>query len=107
MGLADGPAFLLPPQMSQGKLVKVTDSMLAAIIAEIHKKADKAPPGFLSLDEWEARWKCKRSCAKRYLNIGVKAGLLERIELRRLNGGFVRRAPYYGPARKKAKRQRS
>jgi Fic family protein len=88
--------------MSQGKQVKVTDSMLAAIIAEIHNRAEKAPPGFLSLAEWEARWKCKRSCAKRYLNIGVKAGLLERIELRRLNNGFVRRAPYYGPARKKA-----
>ena len=88
-------------------MIKITDDVLKAIISEIHNRAEKAPPGFLSLDEWEARWKCKRSCAKRYLNIGVKMGLLDRIELRRLNAGFVRRAPYYGPAKKTFKHEKT
>ena len=35
----------------------------------------------------------------------VKAGILERIELRRYTGKYVRRAPYYGPARKKARQK--
>jgi len=89
--------------MSQGKMIKITDDVLKAIISEIHNRAEKPPAGFLSIDEWEVRWKCKRSCAKRYLNIGVKMGILKRIELRRLNAGFVRHAPYYGPVTKKAK----
>lgn len=86
-------------------MIKITDDVLKAIVSEIHNRAEKAPPGFLSLDEWEARWKCKRSCAKRYLNIGVKMGLLKRIELRRLNAGFIRRAPYYGPIESKVRQK--
>ena len=90
--------------MAQGNSIvanhRVKDAILDAIVSEIQKQAEKAPPGFHPIDYWEARWKCKRSCAKRYLGEGVKAGILERIELRRYTGKFVRRAPYYGPARK-------
>jgi Fic family protein len=97
--------------MAQGSSVvanhRVKDAILDAIVSEIQKQAEKAPPGFHPIDYWETRWKCKRSCAKRYLGEGVKAGILERIELRRNTGKFVRRAPYYGPARKKTKKQRS
>jgi Fic family protein len=93
--------------MSQGTSVvanhRVRDDILDAIVSEIQKQAEKAPPGFHPIDYWEKRWKCKRSCAKRYLGEGVKAGILERIELRRHTGKYVRRAPYYGPARKKAR----
>ena len=97
--------------MSQGNSVianhRVRDAILDAIVSEIQKKAEQPPPGFHPIDYWEKRWKCKRSCAKRYLNEGVKAGILERIELRRYTGKYVRRAPYYGPKRKAAKKQRS
>ena len=94
--------------MSQGRLTKVTDATLAAIVAEIHKRAEKPPAGFFPLEVWEQRWNVKRSAVKKYLNEGVKLGLLERITLRHsYSGKYVRRAPYYGPARKKAKKQRS
>jgi Fic family protein len=97
--------------MSQGNSVlashRVRDAILDAIVSEIQKQAEKAPPGFHPLDYWEKRWKCKRSCVKRYLSEGVKLGILERIELRRYTGKYVRRAPYYGPARKAPKKQRS
>ena len=89
--------------MSQGKRTPITDSMLAAIVAELHKRADKAPPGFHPLEEWERRWKCKRSAVKKYLTAGVQMGILERIVLRHsYDGKYVRRAPYFGPVRKKA-----
>ena len=59
---------------SQGKNIKVNDAMLAAIVAEIHNRAEKAPPGFYTLEDWQKRWKCKSSCAKRYLNEGIRLG---------------------------------
>jgi Fic family protein len=97
--------------MSQGNSVlashRVNDAILKAIVSEIQKTAEQPPPGFHPLDYWEKRWKCKRSCVKRYLSEGVKLGILERIELRRYTGKYVRRAPYYGPARKAPKKQRS
>ena len=94
--------------MNQGKRKPVTDDTLAAIISELHKRADKAPPGFYSLEEWERRWKCKRSAVKKYLTAGVEMGLLERITLRHsYEGKYVRQAPYFGPVRKQAKKQRS
>lgn len=92
--------------MSQGKRKPVTDATLAAIIAELHNRADKAPPNFHPLEEWERRWKCKRSAVKKYLNAGVEMGILERITLRHsYDGKYVRRAPYYGPARKQARQK--
>ena len=95
--------------MSQGNSVlashRVNDAILKAIVSEIQKTAEQPPPGFHPIDYWEKRWKCKRSCAKRYLSEGVKLGILERIELRRYTGKYVRRAPYYGPARKKARQK--
>jgi Fic family protein len=95
--------------MSQGNSVlashRVNDAILKAIVSEIQKTAEQPPPGFHPLDYWEKRWKCKRSCVKRYLSEGVKLGILERIELRRYTGKYVRRAPYYGPARKKARQK--
>jgi Fic family protein len=95
--------------MSQGSSVlashRVNDAILKAIVSEIQKTAEQPPPGFHPLDYWEKRWKCKRSCVKRYLSEGVKLGILERIELRRYTGKYVRRAPYYGPARKKARQK--
>jgi hypothetical protein len=95
--------------MSQGNSVlashRVNDAILKAIVSEIQKQAEQPPPGFYPLDYWEKRWQCKRSCVKRYLSEGVKLGILERIELRRYTGKYVRRAPYYGPARKKARQK--
>lgn len=94
--------------MSQGKNIKVSDAMLAAIVAAIHNQAEKPPAGFYTLEEWKKRWNCKGSCAKRYLNEGVKLGLMERIMLRHsYEGKYVRQAPYFGPVRNKAKKQRS
>jgi Fic family protein len=97
--------------MAQGNSIlashRVNDAILTAIVSEIQKKAEQPPPGFHPIDYWEKRWKCKRSCAKRYLNEGVKAGIMERLELRRYTGKFVRRAPYYGPARKKSRQKAS
>ena len=92
--------------MSQGKNIKVNDDMLAAIVAAIHNQAEKPPAGFLTLEQWQKRWRCKMSCAKRYLTEGIKLGLIERIMLRHsYEGKYVRQAPYFGPARKKARQK--
>ena len=94
--------------MSHGKNIKVSDAMLAAIVAAIHNQAEKPPAGFHTLEEWQKKWGCKVSCAKRYLNEGIRLGLLERIMLRHsYEGKYVRQAPYFGPVRKKGKKQRS
>ena len=91
---------------SHGKNIKVNDAMLAAIVAEIHNRAEKAPRGFYTLEDWQKRWKCKSSCAKRYLNEGIRLGLMERITLRHSYAGkYVRQAPYFGPVRKKARQK--
>lgn len=82
---------------------RVKDDVLDAIVSAILRKAEKPPPGFHPIDYWEKRWKCKRSCAKRYLSEGVKAGILERIELRKFTGKFIRRCPFFGPKRKGSK----
>ena len=85
--------------------LRVKDDILQAIVAEIQKQAVQPPPGFHQISYWEARWKCKRSCVKRYLAEGVKAGILERIELRNHSGRYIRRVPFYGPARKKTRQE--
>ena len=96
--------------MSKGQTImapyRVKDDILKAIVAEIQKQAIQPPPGFHQIAYWEARWKCKRSCVKRYLSEGVKAGILERIELRSHSGRYIRRVPFYGPARKAPKKQK-
>jgi Fic family protein len=81
---------------------RVNDDILFAIVSELQRKAQQPPPGFHAIEHWEKRWKCKRTCAMRYLREGVKAGILERVELRSLSGRYIRLAPFYGPARKKA-----
>jgi Fic family protein len=92
--------------MTQGRRTPVTDALLAAIVAEIHNRAEKAPPGFYTLEDWQKRWKCKSSCAKRYLNEGIRLGLVERIILRHSYAGkYVRQAPYFGPVRNKARQK--
>ena len=91
---------------THGKNIKVNDAMLAAIVAAIHKRAEKPPAGFYSLEDWQKRWKCKSSCAKRYLNEGIRLGIVERITLRHSYAGkYVRQAPYFGPVRNKARQK--
>jgi hypothetical protein len=110
MVLADRHQDLHPEdQMRKGINVKpqfrVNDDILFAIVSELQRKAQQPPPGFHAIEHWEKRWKCKRTCAMRYLREGVKAGILERVELRSLSGRYIRLAPFYGPARKKARQK--
>ena len=42
----------------------------------------------------------------RWLNEGIRLGLMERITLRHSYAGkYVRQAPYFGPVRKKARQK--
>ena len=112
MGLEHRAPLLHPADQMRTKGVsikaqfRVKDDILDAIVGEIHRKAQQPPPGFHPIEYWEKRWKVKRTCAMRYLREGVKAGILERVELRALSGRYIRLAPFYGPGRKRSKKQR-
>jgi hypothetical protein len=88
----------------QGKRPRIKDEVFQAIIAEINKSEQPAPPGFLTRDEWGERWGLKRTATDRYLSNAVKSGILVRIILRRRLTGQVRGVPYWGlniPTKKK------
>jgi len=88
----------------QGVRPRLTDETLQAIVSELQNQAETPPPGFLTRDEWSKRWKLKRTATARYLEDGVKTGVLVVVHLRRDLGAYVRRVPHWGLA-SKAKRK--
>ena len=92
---------------SQGKRPPLTDATLRAIVAELQNQAEKAPPGFRPWQAWAKRWGLKRTSTIRYLEHGVKSGVLETIKIRQDLGSYVRRVPFWGLKAKPAKKQRS
>jgi len=89
----------------QGIRPRLTDETLRAIVSELQNKAETPPPGFLTRDEWAKRWNLKRTATARYLDEGVKSGILVIIQIRRDLGAYVRRVPHWGLASKKARQK--
>lgn len=91
---------------SQGKRPPLTDATLRAIVAELQNQAEQPPPGFHTREEWSKRWKLKRTATCRYLEAGVKSGVMEVRLLRRDLGAYVRRVPHWGRKTGKGKRNK-
>ena len=102
------PPFLhpeIPPLMArQGKRPSLTDATFRAIVAELQNHAEKPPKGFLTRDEWSKKWGLARTATAKYLDEGVKAGVLQTILVRRDLGAYVRRVPHWGLVAGKRKR---
>lgn len=88
----------------QGKRPKLTDATFRAIVAELQNQAETPPKGFRTRDEWAKKWGLGRTAATKYLDEGVKAGVLETVLVRRDLGAYVRRVPHWGLIAGKRKR---
>ena len=91
---------------TQGKRPPLTDATLRAIVGALQNQAEQPPPGFHPWQVWAKRWGVKRTSCIRYLSAGVKSGILESVLIRRDVGAYVRRMPFWGLTRKKARHGR-
>ena len=91
---------------TQGKRPPLTDATLRAIVGALQNQAEQPPPGFHSWQAWAKRWNLKRTSTMRYLEAGTKSGVLETVLIRQDIGAYVRRVPFWGLTRKKARQPR-
>jgi len=87
--------------MKDKKLVwarKSVDPILAAVLAEIHKSAQRPDEGFLTREQWTAKWKLK-SMGQAYIYIqkAVEAGILIRRDYRIISKGRLLKMAHFGP----------
>jgi Fic family protein len=76
------------------------DPVLLAVMAEINKSAVKPPKGFLTRDQWAAKWKLKAGhTAMTYIKKALAIGALvkARYRIRIGNSGRLRTLDHYGP----------
>jgi Fic family protein len=82
------------------------DPVLLAVMAEINRSAVKPPKGYLTRDQWAAKWKLKSGhTASIYLAQALKIGVLVKARYRILIGdsGRLRTVDHYGPPLSKRK----
>ena len=83
-----------------------SDPVLLAVMAEIHRSAVKPPKGFLTRDQWAAKWKLKSGhTASLYIAKAVAIGVLVKSRYRIFIGKSkrVRAVDHYGPPTPKRK----
>ena len=74
------------------------DPILAAVLSEIHKTAQKPAPGFLTRAQWMERWKFKcHAHTGNYINKAIKMGLLVARSYRVVTKGRLCLIEHYGP----------
>ena len=76
------------------------DPVLLAVMAEINRSAVKPPKGFLTRDQWAAKWKLKAGhTASIYIKKALDLGVLVKARYRILIGksGRLRTVDHYGP----------
>ena len=76
------------------------DPVLLAVMAEINRSAVKPPKGFLTRDQWAAKWKLKAGhTASIYIKKALDLGVLVKARYRVLIGktGRLRTLDHYGP----------
>ena len=78
------------------------DPMLAAILSEIHKTAEKPAKGFLTKNEWAAKWDIHRSQASRYIQQALKTGMMVPKSYRIMLKGRMTKMVHFGPPSRKA-----
>ena len=91
---------------TQGKRPPLTDATLRAIVGALQNQAEQPPKGFYNWQTWAKRWGLKRTSTMRYLENGVKSGILKTVMIRQDVGAYVRRAPFWGLTTKKARHGR-
>jgi len=87
--------------MSRKQLVwarKTIDPTLAAVLAEIHKSAQRPDKGFLTREQWTAKWKLKSmGQAYVYIQKAVDAGILVQRDYRIISKGRLLKMAHFGP----------
>ena len=63
------------------------DPVLAEILASIQRTADDVPKGYMTINQWAARWKLVHGQARIYILQAIKAGIMERKKYRTLTKG--------------------
>jgi Fic family protein len=80
------------------------DPVLLAVMAEINRSAVKPPKGYLTRDQWAAKWKLKAGhTASIYIKKALDLGVLVKARYRVLIGktGRLRTLDHYGPPPRK------
>ena len=76
------------------------DPVLLAVMAEINRSAVKPPKGYLTRDQWAAKWKLKAGhTASIYIKKAMDIGALVKARYRILIGKSkrLRAVDHYGP----------
>jgi hypothetical protein len=78
-----------------------TDEILRAVLSDIHRSAEKPPPGYLTRQQWATKWKLKAAgTAEVYLLHAVKIGKLQRLDFRIVTKKRLRKMAHFGPPTK-------
>ena len=80
------------------------DPVLLAVMAEINRSAVKPPKGYLTRDQWTAKWKLKAGhTASIYIKKAMDIGALVKARYRILIGKSkrLRAVDHYGPPPRK------
>ena len=76
------------------------DPILAAVMADIHRTAQKPPPGFRTCEQWAVKWGLKsRERAMLYIRRAEKLGLLVEKRFRVITKGRLTTLSHYGPSK--------
>ena len=76
------------------------DPVLLAVMAEINRSAVKPPKGYMTRDQWAAKWKLKAGhTASIYIKKAMDIGALVKVRYRVLIGksNRLRAVDHYGP----------
>lgn len=75
------------------------DSIIKAVMADIHKTSQKPPKGYMTRDQWAAKWgfRCSHQ-ASLYIGRALKIGVLVEKSYRIVTKtGRMRIVKHYGP----------
>jgi len=103
MDLALGLQNLLSPMTLRARIL--SDATLNLILGEINKSVDIVPKGYLTEDQWSAKWKYTRTNTKRYLRVALEAGILVRKDIRIVTKSRRRLMAHYGPPIRRKNKQ--
>lgn len=101
MDLALGLQNLFSPMTRRARIL--SDATLDLILGEINKSVEPVPKGYLTEEQWSAKWKYTRTNTKRYIRVALDAGILTRKDFRVITKGRRRLMAHYGPPIRKRK----
>lgn len=80
------------------------NDFLALIQRATRKASDPIPEGFKTSEQWAEEWGWQRGRAKRNLDKGIAAGVVEMRKFRIASGNNLRHVGFYRPAKSPPKR---